>query len=125
VLLVTPRWKLTPSANKFLKRQPVKLSRSIGPSIQAPTLVCSIHTLDTVEFDSAPPMPLTWSLSTREVVSPKIAKSLSVTLVLAPGPPSAEVNLPYTPTPRPWSTEYHGPAPASVTLSTTMWRLML
>ena len=58
VELVTPPWKLMPSAVVSRMRMPENVRLVIGPSIQAPTFMCSIHTLDTVELLSAPPMPL-------------------------------------------------------------------
>ncbi len=74
VELVTPPWKLMPSAAVSRMRMPLKVSLSIGPSIQAPTFSCSIQRFDTVELLSAPPMPLTWALSSRSWTSPEIAK---------------------------------------------------
>ncbi len=87
VELVTPQWKFTPSAvwSRIRLLRMVKLS--IGPSIQAPTLVCCNHRLSTTEFVIAPPMALTWSSSTRSRMSPMMAKSRSVTLRL--GPPAS------------------------------------
>ncbi len=84
VELVTPVWKFTPSAVVSRMRLFSMVSLSIGPSIQAPTLTCWIHRSSTVEFDMAPPMPLTWSSSTRSVMSPMMAKSLSTTFLLGP-----------------------------------------
>ena len=48
--LVTPLWKLTPSAVWSQDAAALMVKLVIGPSIQAPTLVCSIHTLSTVEL---------------------------------------------------------------------------
>lgn len=75
---------MTPSAVWSRIRLFLMVKLSIGPSIQAPHLVCCIQTLSTTEFDMAPPMALTWSLSTRSRMSPMMAKSLSVTLLLPP-----------------------------------------
>ncbi len=79
---VTPPWKLMPSAVVSRMRMPLKVRLVIGPSIQAPTFVCSIQMFDTVELLNAPPMPLTWALSSRIWTLPKIAKFDRCTLVL-------------------------------------------
>jgi hypothetical protein len=84
VELVTPMWKFTPSAVWSRIRLFRRVNRSIGPSIQAPTLVCCIQTLSMVELDIAPPNALTWSSSTRSRMSPMIARSLTVTFWLGP-----------------------------------------
>src|ERR1017187_7876928 len=49
VELVTPPWKLMPSAVVSRMRMPLKVRPFIGPSIQAPTFLCSIQTFDTGE----------------------------------------------------------------------------
>ena len=59
VELVTPPCKLMPSAVVSRMRMPLNVRPVIGPSIQAPTFMCSIQMFDTVELLSAPPMPLT------------------------------------------------------------------
>ncbi len=63
-----------------------RVKLSIGPSIQAPTLVCCIQTLSTTESLIAPPIALSGEVSSRAVTSPMIAKSLKFTFSL--GPPS-------------------------------------
>ncbi len=70
-------WKFTPSAvwSRIRLLRMVKLF--IGPSIQAPTLVCCIQTLSMTESLIAPPIALTWSSSTRSRMSPMMAKSLT------------------------------------------------
>lgn len=83
--LVTAPWKLMPSAVVSRMRMPLNVSPSIGPSIQAPTFMWSIHRLATVEVLIAPPMPLTWALSSRSCTLPKIAKFWRCTPVLAEG----------------------------------------
>ena len=83
--LVTPLWKLTPSAVTLRMRMPLNTRLSIGPSIQAPTFSCSIQTRSTVELLSAPPMPLTWAPSLRSWTSPKMAKSDRCTPLLPLG----------------------------------------
>src|SRR6266498_2062381 len=50
VELVTPQWKFMPSAVWSRMRLFLMVRLSIGPSIQAPTLVCCIHTLSTSEL---------------------------------------------------------------------------
>lgn len=85
VELVTPPWKLTPSAVVSRMRRPLKVSLSIGPSIQAPTFMWSIHTLETLELLIAPPMPFTWAESSRSWTLPKIAKFCRCTLLLGDG----------------------------------------
>ena len=65
VELVTPPCRLMPSAVVSRIRMPLKVRLVIGPSIQAPTFMCSIQMFDTVELLIAPPMPLTWALSSR------------------------------------------------------------
>ncbi len=47
--------------------------------------MCSIQMFDTVELLIAPPMPLTWALSSRCWTLPKIAKFCRWTLVLGFG----------------------------------------
>ncbi len=84
VELVTPVWKFTPSAVWSRIRLFLMVSWSIGPSIQAPTLVCWSQRLSITELDIAPPMALTWSSSTRSRMSPMIAKFFSVTPRLGP-----------------------------------------
>src|ERR1035438_4749898 len=116
VELVTPPWKLMPSAVVLRMRMPLKVRPFIGPSIQAPTFMCSIQMFDTVELLIAPPMPLTWALSSRSWTLPKIAKFCRCTLVLADG-----AELPQKPGAEPVTVEYHIPAPAIVTLLTLMW----
>ncbi len=83
--LVTPPWKLMPSAVVSRMRMPVNVRPSIGPSIQAPTFMWSIHRFETVESLIAPPMPLTCALSSRSCTLPKIAKFCRRTSVLALG----------------------------------------
>src|SRR5579859_6555662 len=85
VELVTPPWKLTPSAVVSRIRMPLKVRPLKGPSIHAPTLSCSIQTFDTLELLIAPPMPLTAQLSQRSCTLPKIAKFCRCTLVLGLG----------------------------------------
>ena len=85
VELVTPPWKLMPSAVVSRIRMPLNFRLSIGPSIQAPTFMCSIQMFDTVELLIAPPMPLTWALSSRCWTLPKMAKFCRWTLVLGFG----------------------------------------
>ena len=87
VELVTPVWKFTPSAvwSRIRLLRMVKLS--IGPSIQAPTLVCCIQTLSMTELDIAPPNALTWSSSTRSWMSPMMARSRDGDVRWRAGPP--------------------------------------
>src|SRR5487761_389278 len=82
VELVTPPCRLMPSAVVLRMRMPLKVRLVIGPSIQAPTFMCSIQMFDTVELLIAPPMPLTWALSSRIWTLPKIDRC---TLVLGFG----------------------------------------
>src|SRR5882757_8390198 len=74
VELVTPPWKLTPSAVVSRMRMPLNVRPVIGPSIHAPTFMWSIHRLLTVELLIAPPTPLTWHSSQRSWTLPKMAK---------------------------------------------------
>ncbi len=90
VEFVTPRWKLMPSAVWSRIRLFSMVRWSIGPSIQAPTLVCWIQTESIVESLIAPPKPLTWSESLRSLTSPKIARFDTVTSWLPP----ADASLP-------------------------------
>ena len=83
VELVTPPCRLIPSAVVSRMRMPLKVRPVIGPSIQAPTFSCSIQISDTVELLIAPPIPLTWALSSRCWTLPKIAKLDRCTPVLA------------------------------------------
>src|ERR1700722_12238990 len=85
VELVTPPWQLMPSAVVLRLHMPLNVRPFIGPSIHAPTFMCSIQMLDTVELLIAPPMPLTWQLSQRSWTLPKIAKFCRCTLVLGDG----------------------------------------
>src|SRR3954471_2990798 len=131
--LVTPVWKLRPSAIWSTTVVLVTLVLFIGPSNQSPTLVFGMYSPSMVESDRAPPTPLTWSVSMRSRTSPMIEKPDRCTLRLPP----SWAYLPENPTPvwidlsgRGWLSAtswpltmvYHAPAPSIVTLSTTMCR---
>src|ERR1700678_3749544 len=123
---VTAPCRLMPSAVVSRMRIPVKVRLVIGPSIQAPTFMCSIQMFDTVELLIAPPMPLSWSQSTRLLTCPKIAKLDKWTLVLTPAgllatPQLVGVPRPKKPGSAPVMVEYHMPAPSTVTSLTVMW----
>jgi hypothetical protein len=110
---VIPPSKLIPSATVSWIRTLLILRLVNGPVIQMPAWTCWIHTLLIVESCRLPPMPMKSSESTRAFTWPKMAKLDRWTLVLGLG-----AKLPKTPTPLPPSTEYHSPAPVSVTLLT-------
>src|ERR1041384_1311036 len=84
VELVTPRWKLTPSAVWLRTRMRSNVNPVNGPSIHMPTLVCSIQMLLMFELEIAPPIPLTWQESQRSTTSPRIWKLDMLTLELPP-----------------------------------------
>src|SRR6202020_2090274 len=116
VELVTPPCRLMPSAVVSRIRMPLKVRLVIGPSIQAPTFMCSIQMLDTVELLIAPPMPLSRLQSLRIWTLPKIAKLDKWTLLLTPAallgtPQLVGVPRPKKPGSAPVMVEYHMPAP--------------
>ena len=68
-------WKLMPSAVVSWIEQPETSRASKGPSSHMPHLVCVMSTPETIESESAPPMPLTCEESSRILTSPTMATS--------------------------------------------------
>src|SRR5262249_8422778 len=81
---VTPVWKLRPSAIWSAMTLSVMRRFVIGRWSQMPTWVWCMYSPSTVELLSAPPMPLTWSVSMRSRTSPSIANPDRWTLLLPP-----------------------------------------
>ena len=81
---VTPRRKFIPSAitSATIVFRTVRLFS--GPSNHSPTLVWWMYRPSIVESLSAPPTPLTWSVSIRSRTSPSMAKFERWTLLLPP-----------------------------------------
>src|SRR5689334_19050862 len=78
---LVPLQKFTPSAYRLRKRLPVITSPLDGPPTQYPTFVCSTQIFSSREPVPAPPLkPFSGDLSSRWMVSPRMAKSKNLQL---------------------------------------------